>query len=476
MTATADHTGTVTGRVVRVTGPVVDIEFPRGQVPELYSALEVPVEIGEIKRTLTLEIAQHLGDNLVRTISMQPTDGLVRGQEVTDLGRPISVPVGDQVKGHVFNALGQCLDDPDLEITGDLWGIHRKAPAFDQLEGRTEMLETGIKVLDLLTPYVVGGKIGLFGGAGVGKTVLIQEMIQRVAQNFGGTSVFAGVGERTREGNDLITEMTESGVIENTALVFGQMDEPPGTRMRVALSALTMAEYFRDEQNQDVLLFIDNIFRFTQAGSEVSTLLGRMPSAVGYQPTLADEMGELQERITSTRGRSITSMQAIYVPADDITDPAPHTTFAHLDATTVLSRPISEKGIYPAVDPLDSTSRILDPQYVGQEHYEIAQTVKRVLQRYQELQDIIAILGIDELGEEDKVTVNRARRVERFLSQNMFVAEAFTGQPGSFVPLSETLQAFKAITDGEYDNVPEQAFFMCGGLEDLEKNRDNLKK
>ena len=357
MTATADHTGTVTGRVVRVTGPVVDVEFPRNQVPELYSALEVPVEIGELKRTLTLEIAQHLGDNLVRTISMQPTDGLVRGQEVTDLGRPISVPVGDQVKGHVFNALGQCLDDPDLEITGELWGIHRKAPAFDQLEGRTEMLETGIKVLDLLTPYVVGGKIGLFGGAGVGKTVLIQEMIQRVAQNFGGTSVFAGVGERTREGNDLITEMTESGVIENTALVFGQMDEPPGTRMRVALSALTMAEYFRDEQNQDVLLFIDNIFRFTQAGSEVSTLLGRMPSAVGYQPTLADEMGELQERITSTRGRSITSMQAIYVPADDYTDPAPATTFAHLDATTELSRPISQKGIYPAVDPLTSTSR-----------------------------------------------------------------------------------------------------------------------
>src|SRR5215212_4236780 len=476
MTATADHAGTVTGRVVRVTGPVVDIEFPRGQVPELYSALEVPVEIGEIKRTLTLEIAQHLGDNLVRTISMQPTDGLVRGQEVTDLGRPISVPVGDQVKGHVFNALGQCLDNPDLEITGDLWGIHRKAPNFDQLEGKTEMLETGIKVLDLLTPYVVGGKIGLFGGAGVGKTVLIQEMIQRVAQEFGGVSVFAGVGERTREGNDLITEMTESGVIESTALVFGQMDEPPGTRLRVALSALTMAEYFRDEQHQDVLLFIDNIFRFTQAGSEVSTLLGRMPSAVGYQPTLADEMGELQERITSTRGHSITSLQAIYVPADDITDPAPHTTFAHLDATTVLSRPISEKGIYPAVDPLDSTSRILDAQYIGDEHYQVAQTVKRVLQRYQELQDIIAILGIDELSEEDKVTVQRARRVERFLSQNMFVAEAFTGQPGSFVPVAETLQAFKAITDGEYDSVPEQAFFMCGGLEDLERNADKLKK
>ena len=395
-------TETRTGRVVRVTGPVVDVEFPRNQVPELYNALNVEVSVGQLARTLTLEIAQHLGDNLVRTISMQPTDGLVRGQEVTDLGRPISVPVGDQVKGHVFNALGECLDTPDLEITGELWGIHRKAPAFDQLEGRTEMLETGIKVLDLLTPYVVGGKIGLFGGAGVGKTVLIQEMIPRVAQNFGGTSVFAGVGERTREGNDLITEMTETGVIKDTALVFGQMDEPPGTRMRVALSALTMAEYFRDVQNQDVLLFIDNIFRFTQAGSEVSTLLGRMPSAVGYQPTLADEMGELQERITSTRGRSITSMQAIYVPADDYTDPAPATTFAHLDATTELSRPISQKGIYPAVDPLTSTSRILDPQYVGEEHFRVANEVKRILQKYNDLQDIIAILGIDELSEEDR--------------------------------------------------------------------------
>lgn len=345
MTATADSgTETRVGRVVRVTGPVVDVEFPRNAVPELYNALTVTVDFAGTPKKLTLEIAQHLGDNLVRAISMQPTDGLVRGQEVTDLGRPISVPVGDQVKGHVFNALGECLDEPDLQITGDLWGIHRKAPSFDQLEGKTEMLETGIKVIDLLTPYVVGGKIGLFGGAGVGKTVLIQEMITRVAKNFGGTSVFAGVGERTREGNDLITEMTESGVINDTALVFGQMDEPPGTRMRVALSALTMAEYFRDEQNQDVLLFIDNIFRFTQAGSEVSTLLGRMPSAVGYQPTLADEMGELQERITSTRGRSITSMQAIYVPADDYTDPAPATTFAHLDATTELSRPISQKA------------------------------------------------------------------------------------------------------------------------------------
>src|ERR1700712_1525227 len=475
-TQTAAGTKTVAGRVVRVIGPVVDIEFPRGEVPELFNALNVKVSGLGDDRLLTLEVALHLGDDIVRAISMQPTDGLVRGASVSDTGQPISVPVGDIVKGHVFNALGKCLDAPGTAEDAEHWPIYRKPPPFDQLEGKTEQLVTGIKVIDLLTPYVQGGKIGLFGGAGVGKTVLIQEMITRVAKNFGGTSVFAGVGERTREGNDLITEMTESGVIRDTALVFGQMDEPPGTRMRVALSALTMAEYFRDVQNQDVLLFIDNIFRFTQAGSEVSTLLGRMPSAVGYQPTLADEMGQLQERITSTRGHSITSMQAIYVPADDITDPAPHTTFAHLDATTVLSRPISEKGIYPAVDPLDSTSRILDPQYVGQEHYDIAQTVKRILQRYQELQDIIAILGIDELGEEDKVTVNRARRIERFLSQNMFVAEAFTGQPGSFVPLSETLEAFKALTEGTYDHVPEQAFFMQGGLEDLEKSADKLKK
>src|SRR4249919_2491387 len=476
MTATADHTGTVTGRVVRVTGPVVDVEFPRHQVPALYTALEVPVEIGEIKRTLTLEIAQHLGDNLVRTISMQPTDGLVRGQEVTDLGRPISVPVGDQVKGHVFNTLGQCLDDPDLEITGELWGIHRKPPAFDQLEGRTEMLETGIKVLDLLTPYVVGGKIGLFGGAGVGKTVLIQEMITRVAKNFGGTSVFAGVGERTREGNDLITEMTEAGVNNDTALGVGQMDEPPGTRMRVALSALTMAEYFRDVANQDVLLFIDNIFRFTQAGSEVSTLLGRMPSAVGYQPTLADEMGVLQERITSTKGRSITSLQAVYVPADDYTDPAPFTTFTHLDATTNLNRAISELGIYPAVDPLDSTSRILDPRYIGEDHYAVAQRVKEILQRYKDLQDIIAILGIDELSEEDKILVGRARRIQRFLSQNTFVAERFTGIPGSFVKVKETIDAFRALTAGEYDHLPEQAFFLSGGIEDVERKAAELAK
>ncbi|TCK20726.1 F0F1 ATP synthase subunit beta [Pseudonocardia endophytica] len=481
MTATAETQASgadaagVVGRVVRVTGPVVDIEFPRGQVPDLYNALNLDVELTGDKRKLTLEIAQHLGDNLVRAISMQPTDGVVRGQEVRDLGRPISVPVGDQVKGHVFNALGECLDDPSLEVTGDLRSIHQKAPGFDQLEGSTEMLETGIKVLDLMTPYVVGGKIGLFGGAGVGKTVLIQEMIQRVAQNFGGTSVFAGVGERTREGNDLITEMTESGVMQNTALVFGQMDEPPGTRLRVALSALTMAEYFRDEQQQDVLLFIDNIFRFTQAGQEVSTLLGRMPSAVGYQPTLADEMGELQERITSTRGRSITSMQAIYVPADDYTDPAPATTFAHLDATTELSRPISQKGIYPAVDPLTSTSTILDPQYVGDEHFRVANEVKRILQKYNDLQDIIAILGIDELSEEDRQTVARARRIERFLSQNLLVAEQFTGQPGSTVPLKETIEAFDKIAKGEFDDVPEQAFFLCGGLDDLDKNRKKLE-
>src|SRR5690242_12857369 len=466
MTATAD-TETTTGRVVRVTGPVVDVEFPRNALPELYNALTVEVALETVAKTLTLEVAQHLGDNLIRTISMAPTDGLVRGQEVTDTGRPISVPVGDQVKGHVFNALGECLDDPDLDLSGERWGIHRKAPRFDQLEGKTEMLETGIKVIDLLTPYVQGGKIGLFGGAGVGKTVLIQEMITRVAKNFGGTSVFAGVGERTREGNDLFVEMTESGVIHDTALVFGQMDEPPGTRMRVALSALTMAEYFRDVQHQDVLLFIDNIFRFTQAGSEVSTLLGRMPSAVGYQPTLADEMGELQERITSTKGRSITSLQAIYVPADDYTDPAPATTFAHLDATTELDRAITEKGIYPAVNPLSSTSRILDPQFVGDEHYRVAQEVIRILQKYKELQDIIAILGMDELGEEDKLLVGRARRMERYLGQNFFVAKQFTGMEGSYVEMEETIASFDAIAKGEYDNIPEQAFLNVGGMDDV---------
>jgi len=463
------------GRVVRIIGPVVDVEFPRDSVPPLFQALNCEIELESVRKRLTLEVAQHLGDNLVRTISMQPTDGLVRGAEVTDSGSTISVPVGDQVKGHVFNMLGECLDDPDLTFEGEHWSIHRRPPDFDQLEGKTEMLETGIKVIDLLTPYVTGGKIGLFGGAGVGKTVLIQEMIRRVAKNFGGTSVFAGVGERTREGNDLITEMTEAGVIEDTALVFGQMDEPPGTRMRVALSALTMAEYFRDEQNLDVLLFIDNIFRFTQAGSEVSTLLGRMPSAVGYQPTLADEMGELQERITSTKGRSITSMQAVYVPADDYTDPAPATTFAHLDATTELSRSVFSKGIFPAVDPLTSTSRILAAQYVGDEHYRVAQEVKRILQRYQELQDIIAILGIDELSEEDKVLVGRARRIERFLSQNMYAAEQFTGQPGSFLSVGDTVEAFDKVAKGEYDHLPEQAFFLCGGLEDLDRNRKKLE-
>ncbi|WP_375493016.1 F0F1 ATP synthase subunit beta [uncultured Jatrophihabitans sp.] len=465
-----------TGRVVRVIGPVVDVEFGRDSIPPLNQALTTEIDLGELSKTMTLEVAQHIGDDMVRAIALQPTDGLVRGAEVKDTGSPITVPVGDVTKGHVFNALGEPLDvkASDLKIK-ERWPIHRVAPAFDQLESKTEPFWTGIKVIDLLTPYVVGGKIGLFGGAGVGKTVLIQEMIYRVAENFGGVSVFAGVGERTREGNDLIAEMTDSGVLEKTALVFGQMDEPPGTRLRVALSALTMAEYFRDVQKQDVLLFIDNIFRFTQAGSEVSTLLGRMPSAVGYQPTLADEMGQLQERITSTRGHSITSMQAIYVPADDITDPAPHTTFAHLDATTTLSRPVSEKGIYPAVDPLDSTSRILDAQYIGQEHYDVANQTKQILQRYKELQDIIAILGIDELSEEDKVTVQRARRIERFLSQNTFVAEQFTGIPGSFVTVEETIDAFKRLNAGEFDSYPEQAFFMCGGLEDLERKADELK-
>ncbi|WP_129667192.1 F0F1 ATP synthase subunit beta [Phytoactinopolyspora endophytica] len=478
MTATVDETAVATGRVVRVIGPTVDVEFGDGHMPAMYNALTVDVELPEESggnRMLTLEVEQHLGDGLVRTISMQPTDGLVRGAKVFDTGNGITVPVGEGVKGHVFNALGVPLDcDPSEVKADDRWVIHRRPPAFDQLEGSTEMMETGIKVLDLLTPYIRGGKIGLFGGAGVGKTVLIQEMITRVARNFGGTSVFAGVGERTREGNDLWVEMGEADVLKDTALVFGQMDEPPGTRMRVALSALTMAEYFRDVQKQDVLLFIDNIFRFTQAGSEVSTLLGRMPSAVGYQPTLADEMGELQERITSTRGRSITSMQAIYVPADDITDPAPHTAFAHLDARTVLSRPISQLGIYPAVDPLDSSSRIMDPATIGAEHYRIASQVKEILQKYKDLQDIIAIMGIDELSEEDKVTVNRARRLQRFLSQNMFVAEAFTGQPGVFVPLSETLESFDAVCKGEYDHLPEQAFSFVGNIEDAEKKANTL--
>src|SRR6266581_2469329 len=417
-----------TGRVVRVIGPVVDVEFPAAEIPGIYNALQVDVTLDDEVRTLTLEVAQDIGDNIIRTISMQPTDGMVRGAAVIDTGAPISVPVGDVTKGHVFNVLGETLDVPtaSLKIT-ERWGIHRDPPPFDQLEARTEILETGIKVLDLLTPYVKGGKIGLFGGAGVGKTVLIQEMIARVAKTAG-VSVFAGVGERTREGNDLFIEMTESGVIKDTALVFGQMDEPPGTRLRVGLAALTMAEYFRDVQQQDVLLFIDNIFRFTQAGSEVSTLLGRMPSAVGYQPTLADEMGQLQ------------------------------------------------KGIFPAVDPLDSTSRILDPAYVGQEHYDVAREVQRILQRYKEVQDIIAILGIDELSEEDKVAVQRARRIERFLSHPMFVAEQFTGQPGVTVPLEETISSFKALSEGKYDHLPEQAFFMCGGIEDVERKAKDLER
>ncbi|TRW43408.1 F0F1 ATP synthase subunit beta [Georgenia yuyongxinii] len=477
MTATATETpktgGPGVGRISRVTGPVVDIEFPPDAIPEMYNALTTEVElVGQGKQTMTLEVAQHLGDNLVRAIALKPTDGLVRGARVADTGAPISVPVGDVTKGHVFNVTGEVLnlkEGEQLEIT-ERWPIHREPPRFDQLESRTTMFETGIKVIDLLTPYVQGGKIGLFGGAGVGKTVLIQEMIQRVAQDHGGVSVFAGVGERTREGNDLIAEMEDAGVFDKTALVFGQMDEPPGVRLRVALSALTMAEYFRDVMKQEVLLFIDNIFRFTQAGSEVSTLLGRMPSAVGYQPNLADEMGQLQERITSTRGHSITSLQAIYVPADDYTDPAPATTFAHLDATTELSRDIASRGLYPAVDPLASTSRILDPQYVGQEHYDVATRVKTILQKNKELQDIIAILGVDELGEEDKITVARARRIEQFLSQNTYTAVKFTGVEGSTVPVAETVEAFKRIANGEYDHVPEQAFFNIGGIEDLERN------
>ncbi|MDR1393069.1 MAG: F0F1 ATP synthase subunit beta [Bifidobacteriaceae bacterium] len=480
---TSRQSGPAKGRVARVIGPVVDVEFPGDAIPEIYNALTTEIELTEAGAatrhiTVTLEVEQHLGDNLVRAISMKPTDGLVRGAEVADTGKPISVPVGDVTKGHVFNVTGDVLNlEPgeQLKVT-ERWGIHRDPPPFDELEGRTQMFETGIKVIDLLTPYVQGGKIGLFGGAGVGKTVLIQEMIYRVANNHDGVSVFAGVGERTREGNDLIQEMTESGVIKQTALVFGQMDEPPGVRLRVALSALTMAEYFRDVQHQDVLLFIDNIFRFTQAGSEVSTLLGRMPSAVGYQPTLADEMGELQERITSTRGHSITSMQAIYVPADDYTDPAPATTFAHLDATTELSRDIASRGLYPAVDPLASTSRILDPRYVGEAHYNTAIRVKQILQRNKELQDIIAILGVDELSEEDKIVVNRARRLQQFLSQNTYMATQFTGVEGSTVPLTETIEAFSRIVDGEFDHVAEQAFFNIGGLEDLERNWARLQR
>ncbi|WP_299033620.1 F0F1 ATP synthase subunit beta [uncultured Pseudokineococcus sp.] len=483
MTATATENQSASGsaavgRVSRVIGPVVDVEFPPQGIPEINNALTISYDLMGTPTSMTLEVAQHLGDGLVRAIALKPTDGLVRGTDVHDTGAPISVPVGDVTLGHVFDVTGNVLNLEEgerLEIT-ERWPIHRQAPAFDQLESKTQMFETGIKSIDLLTPYVQGGKIGLFGGAGVGKTVLIQEMIQRVAQNHGGVSVFAGVGERTREGNDLIAEMAEAGVFDKTALVFGQMDEPPGTRLRVALSALTMAEYFRDVQNQDVLLFIDNIFRFTQAGSEVSTLLGRMPSAVGYQPNLADEMGVLQERITSTRGHSITSLQAIYVPADDYTDPAPATTFAHLDATTELSREIASRGLYPAIDPLTSTSRILDPLYIAREHYETATAVKQILQRNKELQDIIAILGVDELSEDDKVIVNRARRIQQFLSQNTYMAEKFTGVVGSTVPLAETVESFKRITEGKYDQVAEQAFFNVGGIEDVERNWARIQK
>ena len=470
-------TAVVTGRIARVTGPVVDIEFPSDHIPDIYNALRTTITMGKETSVLTLEVAQHLGDNLVRAIALKPTDGLVRGQEVEDTGNPIMVPVGDVTKGKVFNVLGEVLNsDKPIPASAERWSIHRTPPAFDQLESKTQLFETGIKVIDLLTPYVQGGKIGLFGGAGVGKTVLIQEMIQRVAQDHGGVSVFAGVGERTREGNDLIGEMEEAGVFDKTALVFGQMDEPPGTRLRVALSALTMAEYFRDVQNQDVLLFIDNIFRFTQAGSEVSTLLGRMPSAVGYQPNLADEMGVLQERITSTRGHSITSLQAIYVPADDYTDPAPATTFAHLDATTELSREIASRGLYPAVDPLTSTSRILDPMYIGEDHYRVATTVKQILQKNKELQEIIAILGVDELSEEDKVTVSRARRIQQFLSQNTYMAKKFTGVEGSTVPLKDTIESFDAICRGDFDHVAEQAFFNVGPITDVEEKWAKMQK
>jgi F-type H+-transporting ATPase subunit beta len=467
---------TPTGRIVKVAGPVVDAEFPPGALPEINFAVQIDIHLGGVTKTILGEVAQHVGGNVVRIVALAPTDGLTRGAEVRNTGEPITVPVGDQVLGHIFNVWGDSLDAPDKEFGEPRWPIHRQPPAFEDVEPQRKVFETGIKVLDLVCPYLEGGKIGLFGGAGVGKTVLIQEMINRVATQHGGVSVFAGVGERTREGNDLFLEMQESGVLDKAALVFGQMDEPPGVRLRVALSALTMAEYFRDVQNQDVLLFIDNIFRFTQAGSEVSTLLGRMPSEVGYQPTLSDEMGQLQERITSLKGKSITSLQAIYVPADDITDPAPHTAFAHLDATTVLSRPLTALGIYPAVDPLDSTSRALDPQIIGEEHYGVTVEVQRILQRYKDLQDIIAILGIDELSEADKLVVGRARRIQRFLAQPMFVAEQFTGQPGIYTPLEETIASFKAITLGEMDEYPEQAFYMVGGADDVRRRADEIAK
>ena len=451
------------GKVIQITGPVLDIKYPDGQLPALLNAIEIDNQ----GKKLVVEVAQEIGDNVVRCIAMSSTDGLARGADAVDTGAPIAVPVGEECLGRVFNLLGEPVDNKPAPKAADHWPIHRPAPSYDEQESTTEILETGIKVVDLICPYAKGGKIGLFGGAGVGKTVLIQELIYNIATAHNGYSVFTGVGERTREGNDLYGEMTESGVINKTALVYGQMNEPPGARMRVALSGLTMAEYFRDVKNQDVLLFIDNIFRFTQAGSEVSALLGRMPSAVGYQPTLATEMGALQERITSTKKGSITSVQAVYVPADDLTDPAPATTFTHLDATTVLSREISSQGIYPAVDPLDSTSRILSPEVVGQEHYETARAVQQVLQRYKELQDIIAIMGMDELSEEDKLTVNRARKVQRFLSQNFHVAEQFTGMAGQYVPLKETIRGFKMILNGECDDIPESCFLFAGTIDDV---------
>ena len=467
-----------TGKVVQVVGPVVDIEFPPGKLPPILNAIKIQGKTGkgDVEINLIVEVMQHIGENTVRAVAMSSTDGLIRGMEATDTGSSIKVPVGDSTLGRVFNVLGEPVDhDPTVVDASEHWPIHRPAPKFDDLDTETKILETGIKVVDLIAPYALGGKIGLFGGAGVGKTVLIQELIHNIATEHGGYSVFAGVGERTREGNDLWEEMKESGVIDKTALVFGQMNEPPGARMRVGLTGLTMAEYFRDVGGQDVLLFIDNIFRFIQAGSEVSALLGRMPSAVGYQPTLATDVGALQERITSTKSGSITSVQAVYVPADDLTDPAPAATFAHLDATTVLSRQISELGIYPAVDPLDSTSRILDPLVIGQEHYDVARGVQKILQRYKELQDIIAILGIEELSEDDKITVARARKIQRFLSQPFFVAEQFTGTPGQYVPLTETIRGFKEVLSGKHDDLPEGAFYMVGTIEDAVKKAKTMK-
>ncbi|OGX68448.1 MAG: F0F1 ATP synthase subunit beta [Paenibacillus sp. RIFOXYA1_FULL_44_5] len=465
------------GRVVQITGPVIDIRFERGQLPGIFNAIKIDSPSsapGQPNIHLTAEVAVHLGDNVARCVAMSSTDGLVRGTEAVDTGAPITIPVGSATLGRVFNVLGEPIDNEGPAESEMKNPIHRSAPAFDELTVSPEMLETGIKVIDLLAPYAKGGKIGLFGGAGVGKTVLIQELINNIAQEHDGISVFAGVGERTREGNDLYHEMKDAGVLPKTAMVFGQMNEPPGARQRVALTGLTMAEYFRDYEGKDVLLFIDNIFRFTQAGSEVSALLGRMPSAVGYQPTLATEMGQLQERITSTKKGSVTSIQAVYVPADDYTDPAPATTFAHLDATTNLERKISEKGIYPAVDPLASSSRILSPEIVGEEHYDVAQGVKKILQRYKELQDIIAILGMDELSDEDKVTVTRARKVERFLSQNMHVAEQFTGQPGKYVPVKDTIRSFKEILEGKHDDLPESAFYMVGTIEEAIEKAKSL--